>query len=316
MARQILKRFAGLRAGERVLILAETEADDRVKTAFHRAARELAGADVALVTYDRRPPYTHPPEPVPHAVMAADLVVALDIYLSHTRLEKAARAAGARFLNLHPADFAALRRAVLGVDHTLIRQRARKLARIFGASRQGLITCRSGSKLSFDIDGSRNATTGDGVVVERGGYATLPTGKIKVPVVRTTLNGVFVVNGVIIPPINELTGTVTLRFKRGRVVEIAGGRDARAYARFLASFDEPSMYAFDHLTFGFNPKASLRQPPAPRFSSEAEKVMGSINIGLGSAGLRGKQHTDVVSVGCTVALDGKPIIAAGRYTTW
>jgi len=92
MARRILTRFAGLRMGERVVILAETEANAAIKRAFHRAVRELADAHVSLVTYDRQPPYTRPPEPVPHAVVAADLVMALDIYLSHTRLEQTARA--------------------------------------------------------------------------------------------------------------------------------------------------------------------------------------------------------------------------------
>jgi hypothetical protein len=73
------------------------------------------------------------------------------------------------------------------------------------------------------------------------------------------------------------------------------------------------MYVFDHLTFGFNPRATLRQPPPPAFSSEAEKVMGCVNIGLGRAGLTGKQHTDVVSVGATVIVDGQPFIVGGRY---
>ncbi|MSO92460.1 MAG: hypothetical protein EXQ86_03560 [Rhodospirillales bacterium] len=120
----------------------------------------------------------------------------------------------------------------------------------------------------------------------------------------------------IIPPVNELSEIVTLQFERGRVVDIAGRAQARAYERFLASFADPGMYVFDHLTFGFNPKATLRQPPPPAFSSEAEKVMGCVNIGLGRAGLRGKQHTDVVSVGATVTVDQRPVVVNGRYTIW
>lgn len=316
IARDILVNFAGLRAGERVIILAETETDAGIKSAFMRAASELAGADVSLVTYGRKLPYTHPPEPIPQAVAAADLVVTLDIYLSHTKLEKDARAAGVRFLNLHPAELGAIKRAIHGTDYCLIRERARKLAKIFNDGKNGLITCAEASELAFALDKSTRVTIGDGFALKPGDYATLPNGKVKVPIVRSSLNGRFVVNGVIIPPINELKEKVTLRFSRGAVVDVAGGREARAYARFLASFKDRSMYVFDHLTFGFNPKASLRQPPRPQFSSEAEKVMGCVNIGLGHAGLRGKQHTDVVSVGCTVAVDGRTLIENSRYTVW
>ena len=107
--------------------------------------------------------------------------------------------------------------------------------------------------------------------------------------------------------------TVTLTFEKGWVVKIEGGREASQYNDFLKSFDDPSMNCFDHQTFGFNPKATLDQPSPPAFSSEAEKVLGCVNIGLGRAGLKGKQHTDVVSIGATVMLDSDIIIKKRRY---
>lgn len=313
MAGRILAEFAGLRQGERVLILAETETPEAMKRALYSAASDIAGANVALATYDRKPAYTHPPEPLPQAILGADLVVCLDIYLSHTDLDERARAAGVRFLNLHPANPRVLQRAVFGVDYTAIRKRARKLAALFAASKRGLITCPHGTRLEFGIDAKREVSIGNGYARKRGEYATLPNGKVKVPVVRGSMTGTFVVNGVIIPPVNELSELVTLHFKNSRVVRIAGKRQARAYARFLASFRDPGMFVLDHLTFGFNPRATLRQPPRPAFSSEAEKVMGSINIGLGRAGLKGKQHTDVVTTGASLTIDGRPFIVAGRY---
>ncbi len=313
MAAGILAEFSGLRSGERVLILAETETPEDMKRALYGAARKLAGENVSLATYDRKPAYTHPPEPLPRAIMSADLVICLDIYLSHTELDKTARAAGVRFLNLHPADPQVLRRAVFGVDYREIRRRGARLAMLFRKGRQGLITCPRGSSLEFEIDNGREVSIGNGYARKRGEYATVPNGKVKVPVVAGSMNGSFVVNGVIIPPINELSELVTLCFRNGRVVDIAGKAQARAYARFLASFRDPSMYVLDHLTFGFNPRASLRQPRKPAFSSEAEKVMGCVNIGLGNAGLQGKQHTDVVSTGTTVTVDGRPFIVDGRY---
>lgn len=313
MAKTILRKFAGLRADESVLILAETESSGGMKAAFFRAARDLAGSKVSMVIYDRQPAYTHPPTPIPLAVNGADLVVCLDIYLSHTELEASARAAGVRFLNLHPARYDVLTRAVLSVDYGAIRRRAASLAAKFGQGGSCVITCPQGSTLAMQIQTGRPVSVGDGFALKPGDYATLPNGKVKVPIVRDSIEGEFVVNGVIIPPVNELSELVTLRFKAGRVVDISGKRQARKYADFLASYDDPGMYVFDHLTFGFNPRAQLRQPEPPAFSSEAEKVMGCVNIGLGRAGLKGKQHTDVVTVGATVEVDGKAFIVDGRY---
>lgn len=316
IARLTVKKFAGIKPRESVLILAETETPASVRKAFFDAAREAAGEDVSLAYYDKRPPYTHPPGALSAAVVKADVVICLDIYLSHTELEKEARAAGTRFLNLHPASQAALARAVLGVDYELMRKRGEKLAAALGAGTECRITSSLGTDLALRFDSAKEIYIGHGMPRAKGDYETLPNGKIKVPTVLESINGVFVVNGVIIPPVNKVTRPVTLTFDKGWVTDIAGGREAKQYTRFLDSFEDPSMYCFDHLTFGFNPKASLAQPKPPDFSSEAEKVMGCVNIGLGRAGLKGKQHTDVVSVGATVIVDGKTIIKNGKYTLW
>ena len=314
IAELALKKFAGVKAGESILILAETETSEGMKRAFLTAARATAGDDVSLAIYDKRAAYTHPPKPLPSAVKAADVVVTLDIYLSHTELEKEARAAGTRFLNLHPASYGALVRAFIGVDYDAMRKRGEKLAGVLGSATQCHITSPIGTDLELRFDSAKEVYLGHGMARGKGDYETIPNGKVKVPTIVDSINGVFVVNGVIIPPVNELKETVKLTFEKGWVVAIEGGPEAEEYSRFLESFEDQTMYCFDHFTFGFNPKASLAQPPPPAFSSEAEKVMGCVNIGLGRAGLKGKQHTDVVAVGTAVEVDGKVLIENGKYT--
>ncbi len=309
-----LTKFAGVKAGESILILAETETSEGMKRAFLTAARAAAGDDVSLAIYDRRAAYTHPPKPLPSAVKETDVVVSLDIYLSHTELEKEARAAGTRFLNLHPASHDVLVRAFMGVDYDAMRKRGEKLVGVLGSVTQCHITSPIGTDLELCFDSGKEVYLGHGMAREKGDYETIPNGKVKVPTVVDSINGVFVVNGVIIPPVNELRETVKLTFEKGWIVAIEGGSEAEEYSRFLESFEDRTMYCFDHLTLGFNPKASLAQPAPPAFSSEAEKVMGCVNIGLGRAGLKGKQHTDVVTVGATVEVDGKVLIKNGEYT--
>ena len=123
-------------------------------------------------------------------------------------------------------------------------------------------------------------------------------------------------NGVIFPPIHEVSEVVKLTFEKGWVVDIRGGTEAEEYARYMESFDDTSMYCLDHFTFGVNPKAVLTQPELPAFSSEAEKVMRGITIGLGRVGLTGAQHTDVVAVGSTAAVGERVILKDGKYTVW
>ncbi len=314
IAELALKKFAGVKAGESILILAETETSEGMKRAFLTAARAAAGDDVSLAIYDKRAAYTHPPKPLPSAIKEADVVVSLDIYLSHTELEKEARAAGTRFLNLHPASYNALVRAFMGVDYDSMKKRGEKLVGVLGSARECHVTSPIGTDLELRFDSGKEVYLGHGMAREKGDYETIPNGKVKVPTIVDSINGVFVVNGVIIPPVNELQETVKLTFEKGWVVAIEGGPEAEDYSRFLESFEDQTMYCFDHLTLGFNPKASLVQPKPPAFSSEAEKVMGCVNIGLGRAGLKGKQHTDVVAVGTTVEVNGKVLIKNGEYT--
>lgn len=314
IAKLIVDNFASVKRGESVLILAEVETPNSIKSAFLTAAQSAAGDDVSMAIYKNRAPYTHPPKPLPIVVKQADVVICLDIYLSHTELEKEARAAGTRFLNMHPASYATLMRAVIGVDYDIMRKRGEKLAGVLSSAKKCKITSPIGTVLELEFDSDKNIYLGHGMPREKGDYETLPNGKVKIPTVLDSINGVFVVNGVIIPPVNELKETVKLTFEKGWVVKIEGGSQAEQYSRFLESFKDPSMYCFDHLTLGFNPKASLVQPKPPAFSSEAEKVMGCVNIGLGRAGLKGKQHTDVVAVGAIVEVDGNTLIKNGRYT--
>ena len=313
IARFAVRDCANGKTGERVVILSEATTDESMKRAFLEVAGDVVGDDVSVVTYANRPAYTHPPEPIATALREADLVICLDVYLSHTTLEKEAREKGVRFLNLHPADHAVLKRAFVGVDYRVMRKHGERLAKTLEAGRELEIRTAPGGVLGLRIDGAKPVYVGHGMPRNRGDSETIPNGKVKVPIERNSINGTFVVNGVIIPPVNRLRGKVALTFEKGWVVRIEGGREARQYDDFLKSFKDPSMYCFDHLTLGFNPKASLAQPKPPAFSSEAEKVMGCVNIGLGRAGLEGKQHTDVVSVGATVTLDGDVLIKGRSY---
>lgn len=122
---------------------------------------------------------------------------------------------------------AAIKRAVFDVDYELIWRRTRRLARLIEAGRDGLIISGAGCRLAFTLDRAGRVSIGDGFGRRPGGYATLPNGKVKLPVIRRSFTGALVVNGVIIPPLNEVSEPVTLRFDRGQVTDIGGGSAVR-----------------------------------------------------------------------------------------
>jgi leucyl aminopeptidase (aminopeptidase T) len=321
IAKLAIEKCADVKPGESVLILAETGVSNRMITSFMSAAVSAAGGDVSVVIYNSRPAYVDPPKPLPIAIKNVDVVICLDVYLAHTELDRKAREAGTRLLNVHPASFGALRRAFLGVDYDLIRRRGEKISKILLSGGKCNINSPIGTNLEVGISIDKGARIRHGTARERGMEETIPGGKVSFDPIEETVNGVIVVNGVVVPPVGVLKETVKLTFEKGRVVDIEGGVEADQYSRYLESFKDPYIYGIGHFTLGLNPKATLTDSSFHEVrgftSSLAESIMGCVNLGIGrTAGDYGKatQHTDIVAVGTTVEIDGQVIIKDGKYT--
>ena len=134
-------------------------------------------------------------------------------------------------------------------------------------------------------------------------------------------NGRVVVNkGDFIWPLNKyLSGPITLVIKDGYIRTIEGGQDAQVLREQMESFKDPEAYAVSHIGWGVDPRAKwdalLSQPES--VGTDPRSFVGNVQFSTGpnlEAG--GKRHTlahfDMPMLGCTLLLDGRPVIRNGQ----
>jgi len=304
-ARLVLRTSASLRAGEKVLVVAD-ETTLPVGEAFLAAARSLGADPVLVLIRSRAEDGEEPPEPTGTAMAASDLIVLVTSHsLTHTHARRGANRAGARVISIPGVTEEMLREGGLAADWTQIHDVVRRVARRLRGAHEVRLTSAAGSDLTFDIAGRDWVTEDTGLCSRKGAFTTLPAGELLVAPVEGSAAGRLVADTYFEEPLLE-PATVTL--KEGHAMRILGaakavhamnrgGRDGRALGRF---------------GFGLNPRARIAGPHL-----EAEKALGSAHLGFGdNLVLGGKIHCGV-RVECIVSevgveVDGDPVIEKGR----
>jgi 2,5-dihydroxypyridine 5,6-dioxygenase len=120
-----------------------------------------------------------------------------------------------------------------------------------------------------------------------------------------------------------LQAPVALTVREGYVVDIRGeGMDAVLLKNYLESFNDPRGYAISHIGWGLNERANWHHFAASQ-SLGSEYVMnalsfyGNVLFSLGpNAELGGKNdtpcHMDLPMRGCSLWVDGTPILEEGK----
>ncbi|RYJ03618.1 MAG: peptidase M29 [Acetobacteraceae bacterium] len=127
-------------------------------------------------------------------------------------------------------------------------------------------------------------------------------------------------------------GDVNLTFKRylespvrltlvdDYVTEIAGaGTDAELMRRYLAAWGDPVAYAVSHVGWGMNPRARYEAlamyGQRDTNGTELRAFAGNFLFSTGAnefAGRFTEGHFDIPVRGCTITLDGDPVVVEGR----
>ncbi|MEM1197736.1 MAG: peptidase M29 [Pseudomonadota bacterium] len=113
---------------------------------------------------------------------------------------------------------------------------------------------------------------------------------------------------------------VTLQIRQDFVTEIIGeGTDAELMRRYLAAWDDPNAYAISHVGWGMNEAARYE---AMTFydqrdfnGTELRAYAGNFLFSTGAnefAGRFTEGHFDIPVRGCTIALDGQPVVEDGK----
>jgi leucyl aminopeptidase (aminopeptidase T) len=306
---------AAVRAGEKVLVLADEAIDLALVTAFADAARR-AGADSQFMVFATRAEINlEPPAAVAAAMAASDVVIDLTSrYFIHTNAYLEAREAGARILCASAITPDTLIRLVRGVDYSAMSALGQRVTDAFSAASICRVETGDGCILTMSVRG-RPAFLRDGVTEGRGDLEYLPGAQLSIAPVEDSIEGDILIDGTAYPPVGPVGEPLRLGFRGGRLVEALGGPSASSWWAWLSRLGDPKMFQVAHISVGLNPLAELRGQII-----EDERLPGCFDIGMGSQmphlmGSLGKaaSHSDVVATNPTISLDGRIVASQGRF---
>jgi leucyl aminopeptidase (aminopeptidase T) len=304
--------------GESVLITCDSSGDRRVAEAIAEAAFTVGASPVLL--YYPTPLKTFASEmvaPMSAAAASADIWIELAYAtVMHSESWRKAMAAGCRYINLTGMDAQMMVNCITNIDYDLVVDLGKHLVEALGAADKVEIRSAAGTNLVAYNRGRKIRLSGEKATKK--GYPIMMGGQISWCPIEETINGVIVFDGAVFPPaqLGLLRAPIRIEFKDGAAVGITGGREADIFRSWMASFNDPNMYRLAHYSLGFNPGV---RAPTGRIV-EDERVFGCIEFGLGSQGasIMGKgwaaaSHTDGVTLGPTIILDGAVFEEDGVY---
>ena len=252
------------------------------------------------------------------ALARVDFIVDLTLEgLMHARETGTILKGGARILNIsneHPEALARMR------PDPELKDRVRDAVGRCRSTERMQVTSEAGTDLTVDLAGASHVGVW-GWTDRPGTLAHWPGGiVVSFPGERTT-NGRLVFQ----------PGDMNLTFKRYFESEVVftlkddyvtaiegGGSDAALMRNYLEGFDDPKAYATSHVGWGLNPgaryEALTMYDRRETNCTELRAVSGNFLYSTGAnefANRFTRGHFDLPMMGCTIALDGKPVVEAG-----
>ncbi len=312
-AQRILETCAGLKSGEKVLILT-----DFLKEPIGRILADAAidkGAEVVLMIMPPRElDGQEPPDVAATALKGADLILTpVARSVTHTNAIKDAIAAGSRGIMLSAFVPEQLISGGIYADFERQRPLCEKVAKLLEEAVSARLTTPAGTNLVFDLS-NRKGNAHPGIAMKSGQITTVPNIEASVSPVEGKTEGMLVGDGSIpYYEIGVLTAPVYMKVKDGRVVDIQGGTQAITIAGMMAAQDDPNVYNIAQLAFGLNPLCSMSG-----VMLDDEGVYGTAHIGIGTSTLLGgkiktKMHFDILMWKPTLELDGKIVLKDGEW---
>lgn len=316
----LMKDMLGLKAGETIMITADTESDERVVNAaaagvFATGAKPMVLWLPAARGVGKAADPMLPVDALAAALSQADAWVEFNNQwlLYSTPFEIAMeRNKKLRYLCLVGMDVDMMVRVIGRVDQGLLSELLHKVTEMTGTAKHMRITTPAGTELEFDNEPAYKLTCDDGDASQPGMH--MLGGQICFIPRFESLRGTLVFDGSLVPPCGLLAQSVVMKIEKGRVVEIRGGKQAREFQSWLESFHDPNMFRLAHGCYGFNPGAKLTGNIL-----EDERVWGSTEWGLGYLspidapphGIDAKSHCDGICLNSSVWLDGVKILDNG-----
>lgn len=322
-----------IKAGDRVLVLSDTDHDPRVWQVVQSVLCEL-GAEVTVALFERRPAdYYDPPSAVCEAMMKSDVnVLVASTGMLHSPANFRAMEAGIPAICMDGGmTLEMFQSGAVTDDMKQIAVRKHYVAKdIFGANaKECRVTSRHGTDFTYRVDDRIFVPPLPGNSFDpykiinfdkdenrKGGnlyYYLFPTGEFNVAPIEGSANGKLVID-LTMHHLGRLQSPIELTVEKGRVTRIEGGADARVLRDYLETYGDENAYMCPaEASVGVNAKAVVRG-----IQREDKNIMGTMHFGLGTnidvgGSVKSKIHMDGVILEPTLYVDGKKRIDNGRF---
>lgn len=310
-AEKIMKICTKTLPGERVLIVTDKPMT-KLALPLINSAKNIGAEPLHLIMEERKRHGEEPPENIAEALLKTDVFFLLvNTSITHTNAVKKAVEAGARGLVM--TNFTEEMFVSGGIEADFVTQAevCKKLAAIFEAGNEVLLTTPAGTNLKLNASGRRgNALTG---IVEKGEFSTIPTIEANFAPVEDCAEGIIVADASIpYLGIGVLKEPVKLTVENGYITKIEGGKEARILKNNLESQQDPNVFNIAELGVGLNPRAMLCG-----LMLEDEGVLGVVHIGIGTSlnlggTIKTKTHYDLLMHKATINVDGIEVLKNGE----
>ncbi len=310
-ARTIVETCAGVKPGESVLVITDTNMV-KIAEVLAMAVRERDAEPILVIMIPRRGHGEEPPACIAEAMKKADVVLTpVSTSITHTRAVKEAAAAGSRAIALTAFTEDLLIRGGIQADFKRLKPICLKAARRFGEAKFVKLTTPGGTSLAMRKEGRRgNALY---CIVEPGEFSPVPNVEANFSPLEETAEGIIVADASIpYLGIGLLKEPVKCHVEKGFIVKIEGGTQADILKRDLQERKDPNGYNIAELGVGLNPESRMTG-----IMLDDEGVWGSVHIGIGSnitlgGKIKAAIHYDLLMWGATIELDGKAILEGGE----
>ncbi len=189
------------------------------------------------------------------------------------------------------------------------------------AARRMTVTSAAGTDFRCDV-GDFPVLTEYGYVDEPGRWDHWPSGFLATWPNEQTAEGRIVIDrgDIILPFKSYVQAPIILTIESGYVRSIEGGFDAEFLADYMASFDDPEVYAMSHIGWGLQPRAQWTAlglyDREATLGMDARSFRGNFLFSTGAnveaGGTRDTPcHMDIPLRRCSLSLDGEPMTIDG-----
>ena len=312
-ARKVVRTLARVKAGEKVLIVADTDTM-AVSAALASAALEITPEVVTTVMNPVAVDGDEPPAIVGAAMLAADVALLPVSYsISHSTATRNALKHGTRVLSLPATTPDQLVRGGAEADFDAASPTVRKMGELLGAATSAQLTSPAGTNCTFDLRG-RSGNAHDCILDRPGKFSAFPNIEANISPVDGTAEGTIVFDGSI-PNlrIGPLRAPVKCTVQKGNIVKVEGGPEADMIRKVWAELGDASVYNIAQLAIGLNPAIYM----LTGVWAQDHGAFGTVHIGIGtSANIGGTTkaacHFDGMMYRPTLKLDGRVVLENGE----